>query len=132
MLGVVRAAALFYPRAQRSPGARRGPRPWASTGRGIRDGYMYSTDLVSSCNIHASYSRIIVTHHIQHAALAHRALRAPTFHIMHMQFECQPCLLHLVIELESTEVASFYLYASSHKRSCRPTLHPTGHPHPGG
>ena len=30
MLGVVRAAALFYPRAQRSPGARRGPRPWAT------------------------------------------------------------------------------------------------------
>ena len=26
MLGVVRAAALLYPRAQRSPGARRGPR----------------------------------------------------------------------------------------------------------
>ena len=26
----VRAAALFYPRAQRSPGARRGPRPWAT------------------------------------------------------------------------------------------------------
>ena len=29
-LGVVRAAALFYPRAQWSPGARRGPRPWAT------------------------------------------------------------------------------------------------------
>ena len=27
---MVRAAALFYPRAQRSPGARRGPRPWAT------------------------------------------------------------------------------------------------------
>ena len=27
-LGVIRA--LFYPRAQRSPGARRGPRPWAT------------------------------------------------------------------------------------------------------
>ena len=26
----VRAAALFYPRARRSPGARRGPRPWAT------------------------------------------------------------------------------------------------------
>ena len=29
-VGVVRAAALFYPRAQWSPGARRGPRPWAT------------------------------------------------------------------------------------------------------
>ena len=28
--GVVRVAALFYPRARRSPGASRGPRPWAS------------------------------------------------------------------------------------------------------
>ena len=27
---MVRAAALFYPRAQRIPGARRGPRPWAT------------------------------------------------------------------------------------------------------
>ena len=27
---MVRAAALIYPRAQRSPGARRGPRPWAT------------------------------------------------------------------------------------------------------
>ena len=37
VLGVVRAAALFYPRAQRSPGARRGPRPWA-TPRGEQHG----------------------------------------------------------------------------------------------
>ena len=30
---MVRAAALFYPRVRRSPGARRGPRPWATPRR---------------------------------------------------------------------------------------------------
>ena len=52
---MVRAAALFYPRARRSPGARRGPRPWATprreaarTGTRVLRGEVNSTQLNST------------------------------------------------------------------------------------